>query len=324
MEDDAAAAGTGLREQAAHWLVSLDSGTADEQAFEIWRNADPRHAAAFAQVAAIWRRTADPGLSTFAGQMEAPAPIVEPAPESVPPRAVSRRALAGGAVAAMFGLGAAGTFLVWPRRSYAVTAIGERRAIQLPDGSHAMLNTDTRLAWRFDEGREFWIEHGEATLSVREGARPFRVYSDPFDARLSEGRFDIRLDPNGGRLLVLAGRAAAAYRGTMAQTVEAGRMLTIADGGARVTPATADVIAAATAWQDGRIVFDGMPLGSAVAEFNRYLPRKIALEDAGLAGIPLGGEFRIADPDSFLFALREGFGIDHRRQGDRIVLYRAR
>lgn len=325
MEDDAAAAGTGLREQAAHWLVSLDSGTADERAFDIWRNADPRHAAAFAQVAAIWRRTADPRLSTFTGQPEAAAPIAEPAPESAaPPRAVSRRALGGGAVAVMLGLGVAGTFLAWPRRSYAATAIGERRAIQLPDGSHAMLNTDTRLAWRFDEGREFWIERGEATLLVREGARPFRVYSDPFDARLSEGRFDIRLDPNGGRLLVLAGRAAAAYRGTMAQTVEAGRMLTIADGGAHVTSVTADAIAAATAWQDGRIVFDGMPLGRAVAEFNRYLPRKIVLEDAGLAGIPLGGEFRIADPEGFLFALREGFGVDHRRQGDRVILYRAR
>lgn len=324
MEDDAAAAGSGLREQAADWLISLDCGTADEQAFERWRSADPRHAAAFAQVAATWRRTADPRLATLTGQPEDPAPAAEPDPQPVAPRAVSRRALAGGAVAAMLGVGAAGTFLVWPRRSYAATAVGERRTIQLPDGSHAMLNTDTRLAWRFDEGREFWIERGEASLIVRPGVRPFRVYSDPFDARLSEGRFDIRLDAEDGRLLVLAGRAAAAYRGTMAQTVEAGRMLTVTNGTGQVTALPAGDIAAATAWQGGRIVFDGMSLGHAVSEFNRYLPHKITLRDSGLADIPLGGEFRIADPDGFLFALREGFGIDHQRQGDRIMLYRKR
>lgn len=235
---------------------------------------------------------------------------------------MSRRALAGGAVAAVLGLGAAGTFLAWPRRSYAATAVGERRAVRLPDGSHAMLNTDTRLAWRFDDGREFWIERGEAGLVVQPGARPFRVYSDPFDARLSEGRFNIRLDAGDGRLLVLAGRAAAAYRGTMAQTVEAGRMLVIANGTAQITDLPAGDIAAATAWQGGRIVFDGMSLGRAVTEFNRYLPRKIALRDSRLASIPLGGEFSIADPDGFLFALHEGFGIDHQQDGERIMLYR--
>ncbi len=33
------------------------------------------------------------------------------------------------------------------------------------------------------------------------------------------------------------------------------------------------------AWQSGEIVFDGMPLGRAVAEFNRYLDRKIIVGD---------------------------------------------
>lgn len=325
MQDDAAAAGSGLRDQAAAWLVALDCGTADDGAFEHWRSADPRHAAAFAQVAATWRRTADPRLTSMIdGTGGVPAPEPEQAVDSPPPpRTVSRRAAMGGAVAALLGVGTVGA-IVWPRRSYAATAIGERRIIALPDGSRMMLNTDTRLSWRADESRDFWIERGEATLLVRPGAVPFRVYSEPFDARLSAGRFDIRLDADGGRLLVLAGRAAAAYRDTMAQTVEAGRMLTVTDGSARVLPVTADAMAAATAWQDGRIVFNGMSLGHAVAEFNRYLPHPIVLDGAGLTDVPLGGEFRIADPDSFLLALREGFGIDHRRQDGRIILYRGR
>ncbi|GAA0337564.1 FecR domain-containing protein [Sphingomonas oligophenolica] len=321
---DEGKAGAGLREQAIDWLVALDCGTVDEQAFDAWRNADPRHAAAFAQAAAAWRRTADPRLSALLDQPpDTRQPIVSES-DPVPQRTVSRRAVTGGAIAALLGLGGGGAFLAWPRRAFAETAVGERRTVRLPDGSHAMLNTDTRIAWRFDEGREFWLERGEAALLVQAAEQPFRVYSDPIDARLSEGRFSLRLEPTGGQLMVLAGRAAAAYRGTLAETIHAGSALTISGGSARLDALSSDMIAAATAWQSGRIVFNGMPLDRAIAEFNRYLPDKIVLQQPDLATTRLGGEFRIDDPDNFLLALREGFDIDHRRQGDRILLFRRR
>lgn len=317
---DEGKAGAKLREQAIDWLVALDCGTADEQAFGAWRDADPRHAAAFAQVAATWRRTADPRLGPMLDQpVDA---LLEP---EVSPRqhGLSRRAVAAGVVAAL-GLSGAGAFLAWPRRAYAETAIGERRTLRLPDGGQAMLNTDTRVAWRFEQGREFWIEQGEAVLLVREGQAPFRIYSDPIDARLSSGKFNIRLEPSGGRLLVLAGRAAAAYRGTLAETIHAGNALTVSDGTAQVAPLSAEAIAAATAWEHGKILFNGMSLDRAIAEFNRYLPEKIVLGQADLAPTRLGGEFEIDNPDGFLLALRDGFDIDHRRQGNQVQLFRRR
>lgn len=48
-----------ITEQAVGWLIRLDAGTADIEAFEAWRSADPRHASAFAQMAAIWKRTGE-------------------------------------------------------------------------------------------------------------------------------------------------------------------------------------------------------------------------------------------------------------------------
>ena len=320
MGDDGKA-GTGLSEQAIDWLVALDHGTADEQAFETWRSADPRHAAVFAQVAAVWRRTSDPRLGVL---LDHPAETMPPAaePEAPPRRMMSRRAVAGGAVVAALGLGAGG-FFAWPRRAFAETAIGERRTVQLPDGSHAMLNTDTRVAWRFDDGRDFWVERGEAALLVRQAARPFRVHSDPIDARLSQGKFNLRLDPAGGALLVIAGRAAAAYRGALAETLTSGTLLTVSEGTARITRLSSGAIASATAWQHGEIVFDGMRLDRAVAEFNRYLPDKIVLQDPDLAATQLGGDFEIADPQAFLAALHDGFGIEHRADDGRIILFRG-
>jgi len=317
---DEGKAGAELNDRAIEWLVALDCGTADEPAFNAWRDADPRHAAAFAQAAATWRRTADPRLAVLLDRPEA-ASIPEFEPDLAAPRTVSRRAVAAGAVA-LLGVGGAGAFLAWPRRAFAATAVGERKTVRLPDGSQAMLNTDTSVSWRFENGREFWIERGEAALLVREAEKPFRVYSDPIDARLSGGRFNIRLEPDGGQLLVLAGRAAAAYRGTLAETIRSGSSLTVSDGAPRIASLSPDAIAAATAWERGKIVFNGMPLARAIAEFNRYLPDKIVLQQGDLAAARLGGEFQIDDPDGFLLALRDGFDIDHRRQGNRILLFR--
>ncbi|MCW6528776.1 DUF4880 domain-containing protein [Sphingomonas sp. MMSM20] len=316
-------AGASLSDRAVDWLVALDCGTADRAAFEAWRTADPRHAAAFAQAAATWRRTADPRLSVLLDQpAEAQQPATEPTPP--PPAMLSRRAVAGGALAALVATVGTGTFLAWPRRAYAATAVGERRTLILPDGSYALLNTDTRVGWRFDDERDFWIERGEATLLVREAAKPFRLNSDPIDARLGAGKFNLRLERESAQLLVLAGRAAAVYRGTLARTLAAGNALVVDGAGAQVSHFSPAAIAAATAWERGEIVFNGMRLDRALAEFNRYLPEKIVLQDADLAPTRLGGSFRIADPDGFLQALQQGFDIGHRQQGNQIRLFRRR
>jgi transmembrane sensor len=46
-----------IRDQASLWLARLDSGSADVEAFERWRDADPAHAAAFAKISAALVQT---------------------------------------------------------------------------------------------------------------------------------------------------------------------------------------------------------------------------------------------------------------------------
>ncbi|WP_343615319.1 FecR domain-containing protein [Novosphingobium sp.] len=324
MRDDGKA-GASLSDQATQWLVALDAGSADRDEFEAWRGADPRHAATFAQVAATWRRTADPRLPAILEQP--PEEQVSEIAGDVAPHASAsptRRAVMGGA-AGLLALAGAGAFLAAPRRASAQTAIGERRLVRLQDGSQAMLNTDTRISWRFDEGgRDLWIERGEAALLVSDASQPFRLFSDPVDARLSAGKFSLRLDAAEAQLLVLAGQAAATYGGAMARTLGAGSRLTLRGGAGQIASLSPEDMVSATAWEQGDITFRGMPLAQAVAEFNRYLPVKIVLADAQLGRLQLGGTFHTASPDAFLAALQDGFGIANRREGDAIVLYRAR
>ena len=74
---------------------------------------------------------------------------------------------------------------------------------------------------------------------------------------------------------------------------------------------------------DVEIMFQGMALDQAISEFNRYLKVKLVVQDQGLGATRLGGTFRTADPQSFLTALQDGFGIGHRREGDRMMLFRT-
>lgn len=304
-----------LVEEAAAWLVRLDAGTADEAAFETWRGTDPRHASVFAQVAATWKRTGE--LRGVA--QEPPAPLPEPARPGLTRRTLLGSAAASGAAAA---IGA--TMLLWDQRAYAETAVGERRTIRLPDGSRAELNTNTRIAWRFSERRELWIEQGEAAFVVASDlVRPFVLRAQAMRAVLDTGQYTLRLEPGRARLVTLAGRARIDDGAGSERALLPGHAATATGAAlteAALSPGEAERLAA---WRRGEIIFDGMTLGAALGEFNRYLPRPLTLASRDLASVRLGGRFYSDDPQGFLSALHDGFGISSRAGDGEILLFRA-
>jgi transmembrane sensor len=64
------------------------------------------------------------------------------------------------------------------------------------------------------------------------------------------------------------------------------------------------------------IEFEGMPLGDAVAAFNRTSARAIAVEDASARALRVTGAFRRDDPEGFAAALAATFGLKVRREAD--------
>jgi len=56
----------------------------------------------------------------------------------------------------------------------------------------------------------------------------------------------------------------------------------------------------ATAWENGRLVFEGEKLGDVVARFNRYSSRQIQLVGEGVAEQRISGVFLIQDLDGFV------------------------
>ena len=301
--------------EASLWLARLDAGRATEQDLDAWRDADPRHAAAFAQVAHAWTR------------LDALRAADLPAPS------VSRRAWIAGGGAALAASVAGGAWLGRDGllRDRAVTGIGERRTLALPDGSSVELNTDTQIAWRFDrQRRRLWLARGEAALTVAHDAvRPFELLTAQGLARLAAGQFNARLRPAGLDLIVLAGQAAVqtASGAAQAKVARAGdprQALEVTAQHIAVVAAPEAQVQAIQAWRRGEIVFEGQPLAEAVEEYNRYLTRKLVIGDARAGALRLGGRFMTGDPESFLEALRTTFGLRIIEDGPSRILLKSR
>jgi transmembrane sensor len=312
--------GGALIDAATEWLIALDAGRADRAAFERWRSADPRNASAFAQVASTWERTA--ALRMSPDRSSRTAPEATGAGET----AHSRRALLKGALAAgaILAAGTSAMLMMRDPRAQVQTAVGERRSVRLPDGSLIELNTDSLLSWRFGDTRSVWLEQGEAAMVVAaRQVAPFILHAVGAEAHLTAGRYALRIGDAGFRLIALAGGGRIAQPGR--PPVQISAMQSVADAAGKLT--TAEVspadIDAASAWRRGEIVFNGMQLRQAVAEFNRYLERKLIIADPAIGDIRLGGRFFVDDPTNFLRALRQGFDVQSSDGPEGILLRSA-
>ena len=279
--------------EAALWLAGLELGTADLDAFEQWRGAEPRHALAFARVYA--------SAESLAALVQPDKPAETPRLEPVRRRQFFRTAAAG----AVLVLGGSTFFtsraFAW---THASTAVGEFRKIRLPDGSIVAMNTDTAVSWRYDaEHRRIRLDRGEIALDLGPGT-PADFSGAGTEVSLSAGRFVARLRPGKVDLLVLRGRALIAERDTTGPAaVAAHEQASLSSTALHITPASEERISRVTAWQHGEIEFDNESLADAVDNYNRYLSRKIVIDDPRLAGLRIGGRFSSADPEGFLQAL---------------------
>lgn len=294
---------TELMDEAALWLAKLDSGTATPEAFEAWRNADPRRAAAFAQVANA-ARTLDRTKPVLKGTQLFPA---GPGRRNllVAALTIGTVAATAGAAAIYFGNG----------RASATTSVGGRRSVTLPNGAHLELNTNSKAEWRAGEGRvEIWLKGGEVALQVASRAQACTIRFRDSIVEIDQGTVNARLRGDMLDLTVLAGRCFVTAGGGDRKVIQphliSEREAILTGGGEPVVrpvdPADAHLI---SAWPSGELVFQGQTLETAVNEYNRYLRDKIIIADPSIASTKIGGRFTTQDSKVFLLALHSSFGI---------------
>lgn len=332
-----------IEEAAAEWLACLDrpETTSDVRAaFERWRDANPRHAAAYLRLNAAWQR-ADrlqalrppdaAGIDPDYFREGAPDASEQFVVSVAPPRSQWR--LWSLASAAMIAFLSVGIVIVQSMRVdiFATTTGGFER-VRLDDGSIVELNTDTRL--RVDLSRttrRIELLQGEATFTVaHDMQRPFVVSVDGTSVRAVGTKFNVRRRSQSidvlvteGKVMVGAGPAMQSVSPVMTEEIPiiaAGQSVRIATGSLKLEKISQADAERALAWHSGMLEFDAITLAEVVIEFNRYNLRQLLVTDTSLAQMRIGGQFKATNLDGFVNVLEENFGVQARHEDNQIVL----
>lgn len=294
---------------AAEWFSRMHSGEAtdeDRQAFAAWCSADPAHEREYRKLACMW----DAALAVPEQRLRA---LMRDAPASAAPPRPSRRRAGLGLAAACTLAAVAGLAGPWQESGRAADVIeiatrkGERHRASLPDGSILHLNSDTRLAVRFGEGKRLVeLQRGEAFFEVRhDAARPFVVDGDMGRVTVTGTRFNVRRDAEALQVSVESGSVrleSGRWWWPAERRLAAGEQAVAAADRSVSEVARVDV-GHVSAWQHGKVVFKEMPLATVIREMNRYLDRPARLEVPELGQHRVSGVFSADDPEAMIAAL---------------------
>ena len=320
--NDAALEMKRIRDEAAGWYARLNKTTISHEtlrAFREWRS-DERHAEAYAEIDAFWRRI---------GKLRQDEEIQRAAGEAIG-RADAKKGhmpRPGGktlSAAALVVLLSIGTTMAWPHlfgRTFE-TAPAEQRLIRLADGSRLRLDADSRARVRLSaERRDVELLAGRAFFEVApDPDRPFVVRADGTAVRAIGTRFEVGRQAGAVEVTLVEGKVRVEADGAArALTLAPGDQVRIAAPSAPPRLARVDA-QAQTSWTTGRLVFRDQPLAEAVAEVNRYGEARIVLADPDLAGRRVSGVFDTGDTEAFVGAVSALYGLKAERDGRQIRL----
>ncbi|CAN7623374.1 FecR family protein [Bosea sp. LjRoot237] len=303
-------------EEAAGWVARLqssDATAADREGFAAWCARDPKNAETYQEFSSLW------------GELkEAPVPK-DRLRKLRATRRARRAAGLGVLLLAAAGLGVSQSGWVDRLQADHSTGIGEIRSVALPDGSRAVLNTDTALRLRFDGSRrQVELLRGEAYFEVAPmPARPFVAVGETLEATALGTRFAMQLshDGRGPDVAVEEGRVAVRSRDAQAE-LRAGDEATLGSDG-RLVLSRPDV-AEQIAWKDGKLVFSDRPLSEVLATLGRYRRGRILVLDDRAARQRISGVFDVADTDDALATLEASLPVSVTRLTGLMVIVRSR
>lgn len=319
-------------EEAINWFVRHDAGalTSEEQAdFEAWLGADPQNEAAYGTIRQLWSDLDEVPVADKPNAL--PAQPHDGKPKTIVPLQGSRKrkriwqaacALAAGM--ALFFI-ALGSDLPIRMQADALTAVGEIKAVTLPDGSTALLNTDSAIAIDYSAGqRRIRLLSGEAEFSVAaDSDRPFQVAADGGVSTALGTVFLVRRHNTETTVTVLESRVAVALDnaggGHHEALLTANRQVAYSEGRGIGPLQTVDPITA-TAWQRGKLIFADVTLGTVIEELNRYHPGKIMIGEQRLRDMKVNGVFETRDPVAVVNALEASLGLGSTRLTDLLIL----
>ncbi|HEY8067241.1 MAG TPA: FecR domain-containing protein [Methylosinus sp.] len=285
-----------IRAAAVDWWVRGKIGAlsrSERAAFEAWLASDPRHRAAFEDIAG------------FTGYLET---FGAPVPRARGARAL-RRLGAAVLVAASLFLAVDFMDLVALLRSDYRTGVGEARLVTLEDGSVVHLAPKSALAIRRSASeRRVALLAGEAWFQVApDAARPFVVEAAGGTVTARGTAFDVAVDDDEAEVAVTEHGVEVASGGARTLVGEGQESAFERDRAAR-PPEPANV-ARVTAWRRGKLIVNDQRLRDVLTALGRYRRGLVFCVPTSACERRVSGVFGVDDPSQTLAEIEANLGL---------------
>ncbi|SDH64761.1 FecR family protein [Pseudomonas flavescens] len=294
-----------LRHTALDWLLRVQQSPEDTElrrALAAWLSVDDSHAVAYRKAERVWRLTAM--AQAASAEMAAP-PRHQPAPAvAVRPRRRRWPALLAGAMAAcLMAFIVPHGYLAY--QSDYRTGLGQQRTVELADGSHVYLDSESAITVSYhNDRRDVRLLAGQAFFEVTpDNTRPFSVNAENLQITVTGTAFNVAIRRSGLAVAVQHGSVRVAHdRTVLAAALGAGERLRWHTD---THAATRDrlPVSQIAAWQNGQLVVRDARIADVLEELGPYLRGNVVLRDSALGDQRVTGVYALADPDTALRAL---------------------
>lgn len=314
---------TAIESEALARVQRLGSGRATRREIaetKHWGNQSRAHSEALAEASLLWDQLGAAGHNLLKRRGVSILADVRRQPQ------MTRRAVLGGALAT-----SAAAYLVvspplqlWPSLRDVMadyrTAAGEQRRLTIDGGVKVTLNTGTSVNVQSSENSLDRIEilTGEAVIATETSSkREVRVVAGDGEISTRRAQFNVRHEQRSTCVTCLDGEVQVTRQSSVAM-LRAGQQVSYAELGL-AAPMSVDP-AEVTAWREGMLIFHDAPLGSVVAEINRYRSGRVVVTNAELERRLVNGRFRIDNVDGILAMFQQIFGAKARHLPGGVVL----
>lgn len=309
--------------EAADWVTrhaTPDRAALQQEAFETWLAADPRHQAAYERVSCAWTDIGN--LRHLRPDAEQPSRLRAFANGILRPPVLTGAAAACAAlvIAVIF----APSLMPRPAPQFA-TQIAQIEPVHLEDGSIVTLGAQSAIDADFSDAsrRQVTLRSGQAFFEIAHNTdRPFYVLAGDVSVRVVGTKFDVRQGPEQTIISVREGVVQVAAGDETPRTLRAGDQAIIQHRTTFfVTHAVSTEVAAVApqnvaAWRDGRLSYDDTPLSELVADINRYYAPGVDLASADAGDVRITTSFRTDEIEGFLDDLSRAFPVAATRRPD--------
>jgi len=301
-----------LIEQATRWVVLLRSGHASEaerQAFNAWRQQDPRHEQLCRQLETtlgVFQVPLSQGIGGKLVQRAINAPTSR--------RKILQRALLGAGLAVGAGwLVSNGSGPLQQLSADITTGTGQRQTLQLQDGSELVLNARSAVDIDFGNHRRvIRLYSGEVLIKVASDHRPLIVQASGGEVYSRGAHVLVRDRDQECRAIALTAAVEIVSKGGDRLQLQKGQEVTFDRFSFGPVSSSRS---SETAWVNGLLEVRDSPLSEVIDALRPYRSGVLRLDPA-IAGLRVSGLFRLDNSDLVLDSLTRTLPIRLSRHSD--------